>query len=353
MCICTPILKLSKFDGVIKRHKSESSYIPQSIYHSKMSTQPTNINIVIAGIGGVGGFFGGLLAKRFYDQPHVRINFFARGTHLEAIRKNGLKVVKGDTEYTTKPNLATNNASELGVADFLIIATKSYDLETVIEQLKPCIGPHTIVLPLLNGVDSRERIQKKLPENIVLDGCVYIVARLKEPGVVENIGNIQTLYFGFDEVVSEQLYALERMFQEATIEATLSRNISREVWEKFVFISPTATATSYFDSNISELMGNSHKCTTLAMLIEEVKQLAIAKRIDLADDVSEKTLQKLRGFAPGITSSMHSGFQNNKAATELESLTGYVVREGLRLKVPTPIFLKMYHALLHRSGSNH
>lgn len=314
-----------------------------------MNTQANKTNIVIAGIGGVGGYFGGLLAKQFDDHPNVEVNFFARGTHLEVIQKNGLKVVKGDSEFSVRPSLASNNAAELGAADYIIVATKSYDLETVIEQLKPCIQPHTVLLPLLNGVDSGEKIRNKLPGNLVLDGCVYIVSRLKQPGVIENIGTIQTLYFGFDQVEDERLHLLERLFREAAIEASLSKDVSRVVWEKFIFISPTATATSYYDSSIAELMSDSIKGETIVKLIEEVKQIAKAKQIVVADDITEKTLHKLRGFPAGVTSSMHFDFQNNKPITELESLTGYVVNEGRKLNIATPTFLMMYNALQNRS----
>ena len=169
----------------------------------------TKTKIIIAGIGGVGGYFGGLLANCFYENENVEIIFFARGRHLKEIQNNGLKVIKGDSEFIARPALATDNPAETGIADYIIVATKSYDLETVVRQLLPCINQDTIVLPLLNGVDSKERIKNILPGNIVLDGCAYIVSRLKQAGVIENSGNIQTLYFGLDNFVNDRLLLLE------------------------------------------------------------------------------------------------------------------------------------------------
>ena len=153
----------------------------------------TKTKIIIAGIGGVGGYFGGLLAKHFYENENVEINFIARGQHLKEIQKSGLKVIKGKNEFIAKPNIATENPKEIGTADLIIISTKSYDLDTVIQQLRPCINKDTIILPLLNGVDSRDKIKNIYPDNLILDGCVYIVSRLKQAGVIENRGNIQTL----------------------------------------------------------------------------------------------------------------------------------------------------------------
>lgn len=306
--------------------------------------------IIIAGIGGVGGYFGGLLANHYYDNENVEISFVARGEHLKEIQKNGLKVIKGENEFIAKPHIATDNIAEIGIVDFIVIATKSYDLETIIRQLRPCINQDTIVLPLLNGVDSKERIKKILPDNIVLDGCVYIVSRLKQYGVIENSGNIQTLYFGLDTIENDKLVMLENLFKEANIEASLSRNISTIIWEKFIFISPTATATSYFDKSIGEVLSDNEYYETIMELIEEVKEIAKAKQIIVSEDITEKTLKKLKSLPFETTSSMHSDFKNKKSNNELQSLTGYVLREGMKYNLETPIYNKTYAELKKKSG---
>jgi 2-dehydropantoate 2-reductase len=302
-------------------------------------------NIVIAGIGAVGGYFGGLLAKHFEDSEDVAISFVARGEHLKEIQNNGLKVIQGNSEFIARPALATDNPSEIGIADFIIVTTKSYDLEAIIQQLLPCINKDTIILPLLNGGDSQGRIKAILPDNIVLDGCVYIVSRLKGAGIIENSGNIQTLYFGLDNTVNDRLHLLEKLFREATIEASLSNSISTILWEKFIFISPTATATSYFNTPIGELFTDKEKIKTISALIEEVKQVAKAKGINVSEDITEKTLNRLKGMPPGATSSMHSDFKNNKPKTELQSLTRYVLDEGQKYHLETPTYRTAYEAL--------
>lgn len=310
----------------------------------------TKTKIVIAGIGGVGGYFGGLLAKHFFDNENVEIIFLARGEHLKEIQKNGIKVIKGDDAFTAKANLATDNPSAIGIANFIIIATKSYDLESIVQQLKPCINKDTIILPLLNGVDSKERIKLLLPNNMVLDGCVYIVSRLKQNGVIENSGNIQKLYFGLDNVKNDPLCLIESLFKEANIEAYRSENISTVIWEKFIFLSPTATATCYFDKCIGELMGNNEYFSTLTALIEEVKQLANAKQITISNDITQKTLAILESLPFETTSSMHFDFQAKKLNTELETLTRYVINEGQKYHLDMPTYKKIYAELRKQSG---
>lgn len=303
--------------------------------------------IIVAGIGGVGGYYGGLLAKKYAGSSEVEIYFVARGEHLKQIQNHGLKVIKGTEEFIARPALATDKVNETGIADYVIICTKSYDLEGVIEQLKPCIDGNTILLPLLNGVDAAERIRMILPGTTVLEGCVYIVASLKEAGVVENSGNSQLLYFGLDNITNDRLLLLEQLFRDAGIEAELSDSISAIVWEKFIYISAIATATSYFNCCIGKLL-ETHQETVIS-LIEEVKQIAIAKGITIEKEVTSRILRNLKSLPYEATSSMHRDYQNKKQKTEVESLTGYVVREGKKLNIETPVFSHQYKQLISRN----
>ena len=302
--------------------------------------------IVVVGIGGVGGYYGGLLAKKYSDSKDVEIIFVARGEHLKQIQAKGLKVITGKDEFIAVPTLATDNANEIGIADYILMCTKSYDLEATIEQIKPCIDENTFLLPLLNGVDGNERIKNILPNTTILSGCVYIVSRLKEAGVVENSGNIQSLYFGIDNIINDRLLLLEKLFKDANIDTKLSDKISSIVWKKFIFISSSATATSYFDSSFGKLVSETKE--TIVQLIEEVKAIALAKGICLDEEITTKTLNQIKALPYETTSSMHSDFKNLKSNTEVESLTGYIVKTGKQLNIPTPTFNKAYKKLTNK-----
>ena len=297
--------------------------------------------ILIAGIGGVGGYFGGLLAYHFQDSNEVEIIFYARGNHLQEIQTNGLKVSKGDKEFTAITQIATDNPQEIGKVDLIILCTKSYDIETTINQLKVCLNDETIILPLLNGVDSKERIKRILPTHTILNGCVYIVARLTGFGKVENFGNIETLYFGIDTIENQKFNLLEQLFKQANINAIFSKNITALIWEKFIFISPTATATTFFNNSIGEILEDNEKQKVLVKLIEEVKKIASAKNIITSNNITIATLNKLKNLPFETTSSMHTDFKNKKQNTELKSLTEYVVIEGQKHKIVTPTFERL------------
>jgi 2-dehydropantoate 2-reductase len=302
--------------------------------------------IIIAGIGGVGGYFGGLLAKKYENNESVEICFLARGEHLDNIKSNGLKVIHGQNEFFARPAIATGNASEIGNADYILLCTKSYDLDATIQQIKPCINKNTILLPLLNGVESVERIKSGLPETTVLEGCVYIVSSVKEAGVVENSGISQKLFFGPGNINNDKLLRLEKILLDAGIEATLSDSISTIVWEKFIFIASIATATSYFDCSIGKLIEENEE--TLIQLIQEVKSIALVKGISVNPDIAAFIVDYNKLLPYESTSSMHRDFQNRRPKTEVETLTGYVVRAGQKYGIETPAFKKAYNQLATR-----
>lgn len=302
----------------------------------------SKFRVLVAGIGGVGGFFGGMLAKHYENSTEVEINFLARGKHLEAIQTNGLKVIYSDSNFIARPTIVSNNPKDFGSVDLLIIATKSYDLDSVLEQLKPCIQANTIIIPLLNGVDIREKIQIVFPNILVLDACVYIVSRLKEDGVIENSGNIQSLFFGLDNISYQQLYHIEKLFKAASIQATLSTDIQKIIWEKFIFLSPIATATSYFDKCIGELLEDSNCLEIIIELILEVSAIANTKGIILPEDCAELTLSKLKTLPYHTTSSMHTDYKNRKVNTEIKTITEYVILEGEKNNILTPTYKLLY-----------
>ena len=138
--------------------------------------------IAVVGTGGVGGFLGGLLARFYEHSDEAEIYFVSRGQALRNIRERGLLVDAQEGRFTARPKAATDSPAEIGEMDYVLYCTKSYDVEGAVGQLLPCIGPHTVVLPFMNGVDGAERIRRMLPATEVWDGCVYVVAYIVSPG---------------------------------------------------------------------------------------------------------------------------------------------------------------------------
>lgn len=303
--------------------------------------------IVIVGIGGVGGYYGGLLAQKYADNPTIEIYFVARGEHLKQIKELGLKVITETGEFIAKPKLATDNVSEIGIADYIILCTKSYDLEQSILQLKPCINKNTVILPLLNGADISERIQALLPGNEVWKGCVYIVGRLNEPGVVESSGGVHDLFFGMENVTNERLILMEKLMLDAGIKAVRSEKINKLIWRKFIFISTTASLTSYFNVGFRDLLTDENRKQTTKQFLQEVIEIAKAEGIVYDENIMETIVGHIERLPFETTSSMHSDYKANRQI-ELNTLTKVVIELGLKHGIPTPIYKQVYETLNSR-----
>lgn len=303
--------------------------------------------IVILGLGGVGGFYGGKLAKRYAVLSNIGIYFIARGLNLQAIQQSGIQIITDSEDFIAKPTLATDNAEEIGVADYIIIATKSYHLQSSIDQIRPCVGANTVIIPLLNGGDITERIRKILPDNIIWSGCSYIVSRRIAPGIIRTSGTFHKLVFGFDGGENHQLYNFEKLLREAEIDVNYSKKIRESVWRKFFFISVSASLTSYLNCTFNELVNTKENKEMTIRFAKEFLSVAQAEGIDLGENPLEHIVNRSEVLPVGTTTSMHSDFKAGRS-TELETLTGVVIELAHKHKISVPLYQKVYDELKNR-----
>ncbi|MBW4361841.1 ketopantoate reductase family protein [Flavobacterium taihuense] len=301
--------------------------------------------IGILGLGGVGGYFGGLLTKEYATSDTIDIVFIARGETLKVVSEFGLKIRTDEGEMTVFPNIVSDNPEIIGKLEYLICATKTYDIETSFESYRKCITSNTIILPLCNGVDASERISKLFPENSVLQGCVYIVSMIVAPGIIKKIGPYEKLFFGSKSNADSKITALQSFFEKAKIESYLVENIEETVWEKFIFISALASATSYLNQNIGQILSNPESKQVYVSLLNEIALVASVKGLKMPENIVEQTILKLEKSPQEATSSMHRDFLAHHK-TEVVSLTEFVVKEGIKYDVSTPIYQMILRKLL-------
>lgn len=306
------------------------------------------IKIAVVGIGAVGGYFGGLLAKRYAGSADVQVYFIARGENEKVIQQSGLRIESPGLTFVSQPALCTSNCKEIGPVDYLLICTKGYSLQNLLEQLLPCIQRETILLPLLNGVEAADILQQRFPQNEVWKGCVYLVARLAEPGVVKDSDSIRQLHFGSNTAAQQKLTSFDALLKDAAIDARLSSDIESTTWEKYLFISTMATLTAYLDKNFGQIREDAEALQLFNSLLTEGIKVAAKRGVLFKEDMKEKTKAKLMAARYESTSSMHSDFKKG-GATELESITGYMIREANRLGIEVPTFTKVYQALKLRA----
>ena len=301
-------------------------------------------NITISGLGGVGGYYGAMLVQAARREGLGRtISFVARGAHCEAIRQRGLHVHTPERDFTVTPDFVAEDAHSLPPASLLILATKSYDLEANIQQLRPIIQPDTIILPLLNGADITAQVQALLPEQRVWDGCVYISGRKPAAGEILLEAERERFIYGsrLPERSSEEL-ELYALLSSVGVNVHNPDDIETQIRKKFLMISATATGTSYFNQTVGEALA-AHR-EEMRGLIEELCTLFSALGEDLGADAVARTLERQTFMIPSTTSSMHVDFMAGRP-TELETLTGYVVREARHIGLTLPLYERMYTAL--------
>lgn len=292
------------------------------------------IRVGVVGIGAVGGYFGGMLAQKYISSDNVEIVFITKAATAAVIKDYGLTLLTPDGEFIVYPSLVTSDPDEVATLDYLICAVKSYDLEESLLALKDSITDETVILPLLNGVDAKERIQMIYPSAQLLEGCVYIVAKLVAPATVQVSGGMQSLFFGSDAVLPQKRKELAKLLNIEGIESFLAPNIEKLLWEKYVFVSPLATMTSYLNLPIGAILKNEQHTVLLRQLVTEVTSIAEAIGI-LLPNIFKITMTKITALPYSATTSMHNDFLKG-GKTEFLTLTEYVIISGLRLGVPTP-----------------
>ena len=301
------------------------------------------MKIAIVGIGGVGGYYGGLLAKQYSGDEDVEIVFIARGDHLKQIKKNGLNLITGKKTFVVRPDLATDTPSDCGIFDCVIFCVKTYGLEESTKLLSPSIGENTVVISLLNGVDNADRLSAVLNKGKIFNGCVYIGAHIVRPGVVQQAGSLNKLFFGNESDDKIEANNIENIFKEANIDAQYRTDIENIVWEKYVLISAFATATTFLGKTMRGVIDGEKGKELLDDLLTEVFRVAEAKRIELPKNIRKEIIAKVSTFPPEIKTSMQMDFEKGNK-TELETFTGYIVREAGKHGLSVPTYERIYTA---------
>ncbi len=302
-----------------------------------------NMKITIVGTGGVGGYLGAKLLKA---HPDLTLTCIARGENLEAISQKGLAVVEDDDRFVVRPAYATKDLASVPPQDLILFCTKSYDLGKSARQLGGAITKDTILLPLLNGVDHDLTLAALYPHAHTLNGCVYILSELQKPGVVRKRGAFFYMVIGDRRGENDTVVRLANLFNEAGLKTKPSDRIVYETWKKYLFIGAFATITSYYDKSIGQIM--EEKPQEARKLLDEIVAVANAKGIPLDEEEIQKALKQARNVPFDSQTSMQRDFGASKP-TELESLSGYIVREGEKLNEEVPLMKRFYESLKRKN----
>ena len=307
----------------------------------------------IIGAGGTGGILGFYMTKADRD-----VTLIARGRHLAAMQEKGLAVEKmwdGTTEIIPVKAMDMEHYDEQ--PDVVLVCVKGYSLEDTIPFIQRVAKPSTIVIPVLNIYGTGAKMQEQLPKLLVTDGCIYVSANIKEPGVLIQHGRILRVVYGVrnmstqkvnikraHEEMLDALKNIKKDFDDSGIDGVLSENIQRDALEKFSYVSPIGAARLYYHATAADFQREGKQREAFKTMIREIAALAEAMGVPFERDMVEVNLKILSSLAPEATTSMQRDVMEGKDS-EIDGLVYEVVRMGERYHVPVPMYAKVAEKL--------
>ena len=297
-------------------------------------------NIVVMGLGGVGGYFGGMFALNITTNWRDKrdLTFIARGAHLEAIKANGLTLKLWNQDpVVCIPKMVTDSVLKLPYINFLLLAVKNYDLEDALHQVESRLNSDTVIMPLMNGVDVYDRIKAIAKKSIVLPSCVYISSKIECPGVVKLQGDIVKVYSGPDPQRPDYDGAeIQAFFQNMGLKLYWNANPFEPIWRKFLFVSPFALVTGATGKTMHQVWEDPELNASLLTIMSEIQAIAAKRGINLTSYDIDYAMRIGENIHPAAKTSLQLDIENKKGRMELEALGGVLVKLGNECGVPTP-----------------
>jgi 2-dehydropantoate 2-reductase len=290
------------------------------------------MQVAVMGSGGLGGYFGALLARGGAD-----VTFIARGAHLSAMRREGLRLDGGADPFVLEDVRATDDPGEFGPVDLVMVCVKLWDTQAALEQLRPLVGPDTTLVSFQNGVLKDSLLRAAYNESQLIGGVAYVASTVARPGVITRTGPLQRLIVGeFDGHHSERVEAFHAACMAGGIDAEVSDDIRRAIWEKFVFLVGLSATTTTMRVPIGPIRENPQSRALLLDLMREVVAVGRAHGVALPEDYAERRLEFAQSVSPEMTSSMHHDLERGNRL-EVHWLSGGVVELGKEVGIDTPL----------------
>ena len=306
------------------------------------------MRIATMATGGIGGF----LAVKLTQAGH-EVATIARGPHLQAIQRDGLVLESMAGREVVQPWMATNDPSKVGTVDAIIFGVKTGGLDAAAKACVPMVGPHTVVVPFLNGVEAADRLKKILPPQSVANGMAQVSTTIAEPGVIRQVGEFNTFTFAeCDSRPSTRIDALRSAINTAGSNAPETDDIARDVWTKFVVFSAMSGVTAAARCKLGDIRASAELTGLFQGVMAETAALARAMKIRISDHVTCDMWAFVQGLPEAMRASTAIDLEQGNPL-EIDYISGAVARLSAAAGLDAPLN-RTLHAVLspYRDGSS-
>ena len=299
------------------------------------------MKIAVFGTGAVGGFFGGRLALSGQE-----MSFVARGRNLQALRSHGLRVESVDGDFNVSKIAATDTPKDIGPVDLVLVTVKTWQLDDALPAMAPLVGPETILVPLLNGVDAPKTLSRFFGDNHVVIGLAKIIAKRVGPAHVSHLGAVPYIAIGEkDNRRTPRVEELQAILSEAGIASEIPSDIHAALWSKFLFVVSWGGMGAVSRAPLGVLRDLPQPRDMITAAMEEIHRLASARGIRLRENIVADTMAFLDSLPASGTASLQRDIAAGRPS-ELDAWNGAVVRLGRETGVTTPVNDFIYGSLL-------
>jgi len=305
------------------------------------------MNIGIVGVGGVGGYFGGKIAKYFEDDNENNIYFVARGEHLKKIREDGLELrTKKEGRIICRPTMITDRFDELPMMDICFICVKAYDLNNVLDNIQDKIKEDTEIIPLLNGVDIGERIRKVIKKGIVYPACVYVGTHIESSGIIVQNGGSCTIKFGKEKVSDDSDgQRVINILNKANINYDWTSKNYEEIWSKYMFIAAYGLVTACYNKTLGEVCENEELSRIVLSIMEVIRSLASKCCLNLPEDIVMVSYDKAKSFPYETKTSFQRDYEKKAGRNEREIFGKAIIEMSKKYDLDCECVKKVYRKL--------
>lgn len=306
------------------------------------------MNYVIFGAGGTGLAIAAYLAKNSNKTENPVL--IARGENLQKIRESGLQIIHlWDQTTETIPVYACAEDAYNGKPDVIFVCVKGYSLDSVLPFIRKNASSETVIIPILNIFGTGSKLQRELPDDYILDGCIYVSASREAPGQLQQHGPIMRIVYGPRQGQEDRpvLAKIEKELKGSGIVPIYSHHIERDCLEKFSYVSPIGAAGIYLNAVAGDFQKEGEARELFISMIREISALADAMGFPFEKDYTEVNLKILSGLPAGTNTSM----QRDVAAghpSEVDGLVYQVLELADKYGVPIPKYRMVAEELLRR-----